>query len=228
MSFPMRNLYLMSLLVVGAVLAAGCSSTQSYFLDPEYQENKTKAPVGILMIEKEQFPEVYTHTFSSLRSREARTVRLFLEPLYSTAAETEAWLVPDETIANPQSFESRRFTVETDSFHVMVPESRRALSFSGRSPRYLLILDQYHYQQVAESSSESSYAGHEASITQVLVFETRYVYWDVTQEQVVGYGTARSQMNLEAEEPTVSEYSDVLSESLKQIARWGPIITPRR
>lgn len=225
MSSSIRTVYLVALLAAASI-TSGCSSTQSYFLEPEYQENKTKAPVGILLIEQEQFPEVYTHTFSSLRSREARTFRLFLEPLYSTAAETEAWLVPGEAITNPQAFQSRRFTVETDSFHVMVPDNRQALTFPDRAPRFLLILDQFYYRQLAESNSESGYAGHEASITQVLVFETRYVYWDVSQEQVVGYGTARSQMNLETEEPTVSEYTDVLSESLTQIARWGPIITP--
>lgn len=225
MSSPRRSLYLAALLAA-AVGAAGCSSTQSYFLDPDYEGNRIKASVGILLIEQAYFPDVYDHTFGSLRTREARTFRQFLEPLYGTAAETESWLIPGRAIADPQVFRSRRFTAGADSFEVMVPENRKAFSFPARAPRFLLILDQYYYRRGAESGGGSTYAGHEPSVSQVLAFETRYVYWDVTEERVVGYGTARSQVNLEAEEPAVSEYSELLSESLTQIARWGPIITP--
>ncbi|MDZ7772347.1 MAG: hypothetical protein U5K31_06375 [Balneolaceae bacterium] len=208
------------------MIAAGCSSTQSYFLDPEYASEKTKASVGILLIEKKFFPDVYSHTFGSLRTTEVQTFRQFLESHFSTAAETETWLVPGEAVAGRGDFRSRLFRVDADSFHVMVPENRQALAFPNRTPRFLLILDQFHYRRTLESSSESNYAGHEGSELQLLVFETRYLYWDVVQERVIGYGTARGQKNLVSEDPAVSEYSEVLSEAVTQIARWGPIITP--
>lgn len=219
-SYLLKTILLLS---AAFLLLSSCSTSSSYYLEAEYEDNKTKAPVGIFVVEREQFPDLQMHSFSSMTSRQRRTFRLFLEPLYVSHANTEAWVLGEDVVADQESFRSRTFTLEENSFPLLVPGGREALDFSDRPPRFLLILDQYYYRQGQESTGDSGYAGHEASVTQVLVFQTNYAYWDVLEEEVVGYGSASAKMNLEGEEPTISEYSDVLSQALLQIVEWGPI-----
>lgn len=220
---PSYHLTTILFLSAAFLMLSSCSTSSSFYLEEEFKNNKTKAPVGIFVIEREQFPDLQMHSFSSMTSRQRRTFRLFLEPLYVSHANTEAWMLGENVVANQDSFRSLTFTLDENSFPLLVPRGREAFEFSGRPPRFLLILDQYYYRQGQEGGGVSGYAGHEASVTQVLVFETKYAYWDVLEEEVVGYGTASAKMNLEGKEPTVSEYSDVLSQALLQIVEWGPI-----
>lgn len=212
---------IVSVLLITLFVSA-CSSSKNYYLEPEFKNSKTNGTVLIMPIDRFRFGN-FQHTFGSLSGDERTTFNSQLAPLFSQYANVRVSMLNEDEMVDTENFKISSLQTEDNMFETIIPAENANLSFSGEQPRFVLMLDQYYYRQKEEEVGGGSYAGHEPEIQRTLYFETKYVYWDTTRKQPVGWGvsTASSEVSVTV---TRSDYVEVLSKAVRKIVNQGPIV----
>lgn len=209
-------------LIILLAASAGCSSSKNFHLSEQYQESKEEGPVVIMPVRQEHFPDFIQHAFGYLNNSQERAFRQVLQTDYSRHAGVSARTVEGDSL-NREDFRVQSLEVNNETIEVVTPAEGARLNLGGSKPGFLLLLDQYRYRKEGEMVDKASYAGHEQDVKYTLRFETKYVYWDARTGSLAGWGIARADKELDTENPTREDYTDLLSRALRDIAENGPV-----
>ncbi len=211
-------------LALAILLSAGCSSSKNFYLEEEYQNGKEDTSVMILPLDRDYFPDSYEYTFGFFSSEQEQVFRSTAEVTFSRTAGVPTYLFSGDSV-NSATFRPSELETGNRSFEVLTPTDPSGIQGYSNSgnPGFVLLLDGFTFERETVTVEGSGYAGHEQSAKFVLVFETRYVYWNPRTSSVAGWGTARSSVDLEGQNPSRDEYSEVLTDVMRTIAQNGPV-----
>lgn len=211
-------------LVLAILLSAGCSSSKNFYLEDQYQNGKEDTSVMILPLDREYFPENYEYTFGHFNTDQEQVFRSTAEVTFSQTAGVPTYLFSGDSV-NSDMFRPSELETGNSSFEVLTPTDASGIQAGNNSgnPGFVLLLDGFTFDRETVTVEGSGYAGHEQSAKFVLVFETRYLYWNPRTSSTAGWGTVRSSIDLEGQNPTRDEYSEVLADVMRTIAQNGPV-----
>lgn len=212
---------LISCTLIGLLLTS-CTASQSYYIEPEFENEKMNTSLLILPIKDTFFDGFDAHTFSQLNPREQAAFDNNLAELISKNSGTKTQEIEGDKSLNKNDFSIDSLEISSGAIGILSP--KKGVAIGGKSSAQLvLILDQYYFRTVEQASGGSSYAGHEGTTTiKTLYFETNYLYWDNDSGQAIGWGSVESDLMLK-EGLTEEAYQDILDKALKKILKQGPI-----
>lgn len=209
-------------LIILLAASAGCSSSKNFHLAEQYEESKEEGPVTIMPVRQEHFPDFVQHAFGYLNESQEMAFRQALQADYSRHAGVSARTIEGDDL-NREDFRVQSLEVNNQTIEVVTPAEGAQLNLGSSNPGFLLLLDQYRYRKEGEMVDKASYAGHEQETKYTLRFETKYVYWNTRTGSLAGWGIARAEKDLESENPTGEDYTELLSRVLRDIAENGPV-----
>lgn len=211
-----------------ALIALGCSTTGTQYIDPEFQNNRTRDSVSLLIIDRERFSEVSTqHVFSHLNTIENQVFYGNASMAFSQVTDSDVIGLLDAIDLEETPFESRMFEMDDMSMQIMIPVERTLIKHDRYLPRFVLILDQYFFRQITLTSEGSVYAGHERSVTRRgLYFETNYAIWDNERRDLIGWGNISADQSI-MESPSYEDYVLVLQKAFQKIISKSPFYAQR-
>lgn len=217
------SLPILVLLTIGII---GCSSSQQYYIDPSYSENKVDASVLVVPLQSSWFEGNFTHTFGSLSGTGKTTFYNSLEPLLSEYIYSSVELIDAEQSFDNDMFYSSKLKLGNDSLDVILPKENSSFSMSEQQPQMVLFLDQYFFRKKQKTLSGSSYAGHEEGSTRTLLyFETKYIFWDTSNNKPIAWGSTDSSVSLSSSGNVNSaDYYKVLSQAVEKLSKRSPIM----
>lgn len=204
---------------------AGCSSSKNFYIEPDYRNNKLNSPMLIVPIERDWFDNDTRHMFGHLSGNGKNMFYASIGALFSETFDSKLEVVDRNENISGSMFEPANLETGSLDFTVMVPRKETAIEKHDFSPRIILILDQYYFQQKEENISGSSYAGHEGEVQKFLYFETKYVYWDIETDTPLAWGVSDAVIQVSrAKPPSNADYQRVLARAVHKIANQGPLI----
>lgn len=214
------------ILAISLVSIIGCSTTQNYYIDPVYSENKVQAEVLVLPLQQNWFEGNYSHTFGSLSGTAETTFYNSLEPLISENVYSRIRVIDQEQTFDGKMFQPAKLKMGKDSVNVLMPANQASFNLSDYDPEIVLVLDQYYFRKRERTIGGSSYAGHEEGkpVTE-LYFETKYIYWDTNKHEAIAWGNTNSSLTLSSPADVgSSDYYQVLSDAMEKMATQGPLL----
>lgn len=202
--------------------AISCSSSAPYFIEPTYEETKSDLPVAVMPLQKEWFSENMHHNFGNLTSTQKRAFNSFLAPLFSENISSSVNVVGDDTSPDENNFKQVELRIGDSKFRTFIPNEDLDLGETENDSRFIILLDQYYFQEKVIEPTRSSYVATNSESKNFLYFETKYVYWDKVKKMPVAWGTSNSSVQVN-NQIKFSEYSVVLGRAIKNIAKWGPV-----
>lgn len=216
------KLFFLSLFIC---LLSSCSSTQKYYLEPEFQQNKISSTVLVVPIQRIWFTDNFSHPFGNLSGPGKNAFYSFLEDLMDDRLRSSIQLLDTEKPLDGKLFSPVSLTSGKDSMQVMLPTDDSQFTMPGYQPRMVLLLDQFYYRKKKETAGGSSYAGHESTTRNLLYFETKYTYWDTEADKPIAWGSSAASKIVSADEAlSYPDYLEVLSKAVKKIVDQGPLL----
>lgn len=196
-----------------------CSSSSSQFINENYVKGDQLGSVSVLTIQKSAFSKDFeNHSFGTLQGNETQLFDDFLTSFSTGITEEGKGLL---TLKNLIEFESREFATGLNTFYALTPAEGMILKDDGKESRYVIILDQYRFQQYEVIEGNNTYAGHEQKVVPRINFRTNYVIWDNNIGDAVAWGMVEADRRI-----VISRleeiYIELLSESFQKMVRRSP------
>lgn len=216
-----------SILVLIAANLLGCSSSQEFYIDPSYSEEKVNASVLVLPLQRDWFDQSLRHNFGSISGQGETSFYNSLGPLLSNHLQSSVEMIDPEQSFDGEMFEQTKLNSGKDSIDVLVPTEQSSFNSGDHQPEIVLLLDQYYFLTEEKTTGNSSYGGHEEGITRtILYFETKYIYWDTEQKEAIAWGNTDSSVTLDkkTDNASSSDYYDVLSKAVEKMSERGLLL----
>jgi len=224
MTIKSRSAYSMILLFFAVAVFSGCGSTENFYLDPEYQDQKSTSPVLVIPVQKDWFTDLYQHPFGYLKGKDEQAFNSLIKPLFSEHTGSMITVIASGENMDEEKFKVTTLPIGNIQHNVIVPTEQAEFQTPDSNPRFVLLLDQFYFRKLKQSTSSSGYAGHEGGEGQQrLYFRTLYVYWDTVRKKPVAWGSSEDSISY-SDNLSFPDYSELLSRVLKKIVDRGPVI----
>jgi hypothetical protein len=212
-----------ALFFLSSYLFFGCSSSRTQYIDPEYRNNRIREPISILFITYDTFADVINnHSFSHLSLYEDQFLSEHAGVILSLVTHAQVLGVVDEIDPIEYPFKSKVFEVHDTPVQILTPVKETIIKHNDTIPRFVLILDQYFFRQLVQTTQGTVYAGHDRTHSQqVLFFQTNYGIWDNDQGNIIGWGSVSAEQTFSGT-PNFTDYAHVLQRSFERIVRESP------
>lgn len=219
-----RSAFPLILLFATATMLAGCGSTENYYLDPEYQDQKSTSPVLVIPVQKDWFTDLYQHPFGYLKGKDKQAFNSLIKPLISEHTGSMITVIASGEYMDEEKFKVTTLPIGNIQHDVIVPSEQAEFQTPDSNPRFVLLLDQFYFRKLNQSSSSSGYAGHGGGEGhQRLYFRTLYVYWDTVRKKPVAWGSSEDSISY-SDKLSFPDYSELLSKVMKKIVDRGPVL----
>jgi hypothetical protein len=207
------------------LLLAGCSSSKDYYIEPELENAKKPSSLLVVPIQQSWFENNYSHSFGQLSGNARNIFYSSLEGLMSDKLRSKIRMIDKDQIYDGKLFKSTSLKFDGNSYKVMLPTDDLQFDMPEYKPELVLLLDQYFYYKRKEATGGLGYAGHEAKTQNILYFETKYIYWDTSNDKAVAWGSSYASKKV-SNSPTVNleDYRDVLSKAVDKVIKQGPAL----
>lgn len=214
----MTKFYQLSATFISLFLIS-CSGSSSQFIIEDYANGDQSGSISVLAIQKSTFMNDFSdHSFGSLQGNETQ---LFEDFLNSFSTEVTKKAKGKLTLKNPIEFELREFKTDLKSFNALTPSEGKTLKDDDKESRYVIILDQYRFEQYEEIEGSNTYAGHEEKIVPRINFKTIYVIWDNNIGNAVAWGMVEADRRIVLSR--IEEiYNELLTESFDKMIKRSP------
>lgn len=217
----MQKRFLIAVTFIFSLILISCSGTTKQYLSPEVEGNQGHETVSLLVIDRNDFPNLNTeHKFGELRMNE-RTI--FQERLKTLLRHATGANVKDEMRIldiDQSSFDVRQFTEGGTNMSFVAPQDGTELKTENSTSRFVVILDGFSFDTV-EGQIGGSYAGHEQRAVPRIKFETNYLIWDNEKREAIGWGAVGANREIIADQ--IDElYAQLILDSLQIMARKSP------
>ena len=221
----MKNTFFLLCAFLAGGLIAGCSTSKSFHIEPEYQKNKKTSSVLVLPIQRTWFQNNYTYTFGNVSGTGGKVFWESLENLLARNLKSMVEVPSRDATLDTGTFEATSLPFEAGETEVMIPNlaSGTDFEFNGRRADMVLLLDKFYYRKVREFVGGNSYAGHEGREKTFLYFETKYVYWDAERKKIAAWGSTDASVTI-GQDAGYSDYLEALDKAVKKIAKNSPVI----
>ena len=217
----MTKLYF-SIVLILSLFFVSCAGSSKQFIEEGYENGSKKGSLSLLTIQKDQFNGDFSdHSFGELRANEVSIFETYLTTFLSGISRAEIKGELTQVDFRDSNFEPREFETNAKTLKVLAPRKGTILREEAIESRYVIILDNYRFEQYEEIRGNDSYAGHEPDIIPRMMFKTKYVIWDNEVGNAVAWGEVESDRRIELNR--IQEiYEELLVESFAKMVEASP------
>ena len=211
-----------SIVLILSLFFVSCAGSSKQFIEEGYENGSKKGSLSLLTIQKDQFNGDFSdHSFGELRANEVSIFETYLTTFLSGISRAEIKGELTQVDFRDSNFEPREFETNAKTLKVLAPRKGTILREEAIESRYVIILDNYRFEQYEEIRGNDSYAGHEPDIIPRMMFETKYVIWDNEVGNAVAWGEVESDRRIELNR--IQEiYEELLVESFAKMVEASP------
>lgn len=207
------------------LLLTGCASSKDYYIEPELENAKKPSSILVVPIQQAWFENNYSHSFGQLTGNARNIFYSSLENLMSDKLRSRIKMISEDQNYDGNLFKSTSLTFDGNSYNVMLPTDNIQFEMPEYKPEMVLLLDQYFYYKRKEATGGLGYAGHEAKTQNILYFETKYIYWDTSNNKAVAWGNSYASKKVSNSRViNLEDYREVLSKAVDKVIEQGPVL----
>ena len=217
----MTKLYF-TLVLILSLFFVSCAGSSKQFIEEGYENGSKEGSLSLLTIQKDQFNGDFSdHTFGELRTNEIPIFESYLTTFLTGLSQTEIKGELTQVDFTRSNFEPREFETNSKTLNVLAPREGTTLREETIESRYVIILDNYRFEQYEEIRGNDSYAGHEPEVIPRMMFRTKYVIWDNEVGNAVAWGEVEADRRIELNR--IQEvYEELLVESFGKMVEASP------
>lgn len=211
-----------SIVLILSLFFVSCAGSSKQFIEEGYENGSKKGSLSLLTIQKDQFNGDFSdHSFGELRANEVSIFETYLTTFLSGISRAEIKGELTQVDFRDSNFEPREFETNSKTLNVLAPRQGTILREESIESRYVIILDNYRFDQYEEIRGNDSYAGHEPEVIPRMMFKTKYVIWDNEVGNAVAWGEVESDRRIELNR--IQEiYEELLVESFAKMVEASP------
>lgn len=207
------------------LLITGCATSKDYYIEPELENSKKTSSILVVPIQQSWFENNYSHAFGQLSGNARNIFYSSLENLMANKLRSRIKMVSEDQNYDGQLFKSTSLAFDGKSYNVMLPTDDIQFDMPEYKPEMVLLLDQFFYYKRKEATGGLGYAGHEAKTQNILYFETKYIYWDTSNDKAVAWGSSHASIKVSnSQVVNLEDYREVLSKAVDKVIDQGPVL----
>lgn len=211
-----------TIVLILSLFFASCAGSSKQFIEEGYENGSEAGSLSLLTIQKDQFNGNFSdHTFGELRANEIPIFESYLTTFLTGISQAEIKGELTQVDFRGSNFEPREFETNSKTLNVLAPRQGTILREEAIESRYVIILDNYRFNQYEEIRGNNSYAGHEPEVIPRMTFKTKYLIWDNEIGNAVAWGEVESDRRIELSR--IQEiYKELLTESFAKMVEASP------
>ena len=211
-----------TIVLILSLFFASCAGSSKQFIEEGYENGSETGSLSLLTIQKDQFNGDFSdHTFGELRTNEVPIFESYLTTFLTGIPQAEIKGELTQVDFRGSNFEPREFETNSKTLNVLAPRQGTILREESIESRYVIILDNYRFDQYEEIRGNDSYAGHEPEVIPRMMFKTKYVIWDNEVGNAVAWGEVESDRRIEMNRME-EIYEELLVESFTKMVEASP------